>query len=99
MPKLSQDVPDDYNEYKRKLAGEIGKRIKDRREKLNFSQREIREKMQLASVFITRSQYSRLENGEKLPVASEIIALCSVLKVSCDWLLNIHEPEKNASIR
>lgn len=94
MPKPSQDVPDDYIEYKCQLAKKIGKRIKDRRVKLSFSQREVREKMQLESVFITRSQYSRLENGEKLPLASEIIALCSVLKVTSNWLLDINEPKK-----
>jgi hypothetical protein len=43
--------------------------------------------MQLQSVFITRSQYSRIESGERLPVACEVIALADTLKATCVWLL------------
>jgi len=87
MPKRPKHVPRPYVAYKKKLAKEIGVRIRRRRLELKLSQTNLRDKLQLESVIITRSQHSRLERGERLPLASEIIGLCRVLDVSSDWLL------------
>lgn len=87
MPKQRQDVPEDFTEYEQILARSIGQRIKQRRKNLNLSQENVRAKMELASVYITRTQFSRIESGKSLPKASEIIALTFALQVPCSWLL------------
>lgn len=43
--------------------------------------------MELEQVFISRAQYSRIESGEALPNAAELIALRATLGVPFDWLL------------
>lgn len=91
MPKRSRGIPKEYIKYKTALAKEIGNRIRKRRIELKFSQNDLREKMQLESVVITRSQFSRVETGERLPSALEVIALAASLKVSCSWILLGHE--------
>jgi len=88
MPKAPKHVPRPYVAYKRKLAKEIGVRIRRVRLERKLSQTHLRDKLQLESVIITRSQHSRLERGERLPLASEIIGLCTVLNISSDWLLS-----------
>lgn len=91
MPKQSRGIPKEYIKYNKALAKEIGNRVRERRIELKVSQNDLRGKMQLESVVITRSQFSRVENGERLPSASEVIALAASLKVSCGWLLLGHE--------
>lgn len=93
MPKQSRGIPNDYLTHKKKLAEDIGARIRERRLELNLSQKDLRERLQLQSVYVTRSQFSRIENGERLPVASEIIALAATLDITCNWLLLGSEKE------
>src|SRR5215475_8399869 len=87
MPKKSKNVPKDYLRHKKQTALAIGARIRLRRRKLLLSQEELRKKLQLEGVYITRSQFSRLESGKNLPSAVEIIALTSALQASYAWLL------------
>ena len=87
MPKRMQDLPEEYLTIQRELARAIGARVRTRREKLELTQEQLRTRMELEQVFISRTQYSRIENGEALPDAAELIALSTILDVSFDWLL------------
>jgi transcriptional regulator with XRE-family HTH domain len=87
MPKRMQDLPEEYLTQQRALARAIGARVRVRRGQLELTQEQLRARMELAQVFISRTQYSRIENGEALPDAAELIALRAVLEVSFDWLL------------
>ncbi|MBX0330945.1 helix-turn-helix domain-containing protein [Oscillochloris sp. ZM17-4] len=87
MPKRMQDLPEEYQSIQRALARAIGARVRLRRGELALTQEHMRARMELAQVFISRAQYSRIENGEALPNVPEIIALRAVLGVTLDWLL------------
>ena len=87
MPKRMQDVPEEYLSSKRALARAIGARVRLRRSELDLTQEHLRARMELAQVYISRTQYSRIENGEAMPNAAELIALRAILDVSFDWLL------------
>lgn len=87
MPKRMQDLPEEYLIHQRVLARAIGARVRLRREELDLTQEQLRARMELEQVFISRTQYSRIENGEALPDAAELIVLCIILDVSFDWLL------------
>ena len=91
MPKRGQEIPEIYTEHLQALAQAIGRRVRQRRLQLGLTQENVRVKAELESVFITRTKYSRLEKGERVPLASEAIALAKVLNVSLDWLLLGHE--------
>ena len=87
MPKRMQDLPEEYLTIQRALARAIGARVRVRREELQLKQEQLRARMELEQVFISRTQYSRIENGEALLDAAELIALHTILDVSFDWLL------------
>ena len=87
MPKRIRDLPDEYQSLRRSLARAIGARVRARRSELELTQEHLRTRMELAQVFISRTQYSRIENGEALPNAAELIALRAILDVSFNWLL------------
>ena len=87
MPKRMQDLPEEYQTNQRALAQAIGARVRMRREELELTQEQLRARMELAQVFISRTQYSRIENGDALPDAAELIALHAILDVPFDWLL------------
>lgn len=87
MPKRMQDLPAEYLSNQRVLAQAIGTRIRVRREELDLTQEQLRARMELEQVFVSRTQYSRIENGEALPVADELIALYRTLEISFEWLL------------
>lgn len=87
MPKKSKNVPKDYTRHKGLVARAIGNRIRQRREQLKLSQEALRQKLQLEGVYISRSQFSRLESGINLFSAVEIISLASALQISYAWLL------------
>ncbi len=87
MPRNRTDVPQEYREHQRELARQIGSRIRERRLQLGFSQRKLREQMEINSVSMTKSQLSRVELGELLPDAVEVIALSEALGVTYRWLL------------
>ena len=87
MPKRMQDLPEEYLINQRALARAIGARMRLRRGELDLTQTHLRARMELEQVFISRTQYSRIENGEALPNAAELIALRATLDVSFNWLL------------
>lgn len=87
MPRRMRDLPEEYLPRQRAIAQSIGARVRLRREQLGLTQEQMRARMELAQVFISRAQYSRIENGEALPDAAELIVLRSLLGVSFDWLL------------
>jgi transcriptional regulator with XRE-family HTH domain len=87
MPKRIKDIPEEYEFRRRTLGQEIGARIRVCRKKLKLTQDQVRTRMELQQVVISRSQYSRFETGEILPNAAELIALHAVLSISVDWLL------------
>jgi transcriptional regulator with XRE-family HTH domain len=88
MPKRIRDLPEGYQNRRRALAETIGARVRLRRAELELTQEHLRARMELAHVFISRTQYSRIENGDTLPDAAELIALESILDVSLEWLLH-----------
>lgn len=87
MPKRIQDLPEEYQASRRALAQAIGARVRVRRDELALTQEYVRARMELEHVAVSRTQYSRIENGEALPNAAELVALRAVLGVSLDWLL------------
>jgi transcriptional regulator with XRE-family HTH domain len=87
MPRRMQDLPEEYLSHQRTLARAIGARVRLRRNELDLTQEHLRARMEFEQVFISRTQYSRIENGEALPDAAELIALRAILDVSFDWLL------------
>ena len=87
MPKRIQDLPEEYLSHQRALARALGARVRVRREEMELTQEQLRARMELAQVFVSRTQYSRIENGEALPDAAELIALRVTLNVTFDWLL------------
>lgn len=87
MPKRMQDLPAEYLTHQHALARAIGARVRVRRAALAITQEQLRARMELEHVFVSRTQYSRIENGEALPNAEELIALRATLGVSFDWLL------------
>lgn len=93
MPKRMQDLPEEYLIRERALAQAIGARVRARRAKLDLTQEHVRARMELEVVAVSRTQYSRIENGETLPNAAEIIALKAALGVSFDWLLEGEDGE------
>jgi transcriptional regulator with XRE-family HTH domain len=87
MPKRMQDLPEEYLSSQRSLARAIGDRVRLRRSELDLTQEQLRARMELEQVFISRTQYSRIENGDALPNAAELIALRAILDIPFDWLL------------
>jgi transcriptional regulator with XRE-family HTH domain len=87
MPKRMRDLPEEYLIHQRALARAIGARMRLRRSELALTQDQLRARMELDQVFISRTQYSRIENGDVLPNAAELIALRAILDVSFGWLL------------
>jgi transcriptional regulator with XRE-family HTH domain len=87
MPKRIQDLPEEYLTSQRALARAIGARVRMRREELELTQEQLRARMELEQVFISRTQYSRIENGDTLPNAAELIVLRAILGVHFAWLL------------
>jgi transcriptional regulator with XRE-family HTH domain len=74
MPKRMQDLPEEYLTSRRRKA-------------LHLTQEQLRARLELEQVYISRSEYSRIENGDVLLDVAELIALRSILDVPFDWLL------------
>lgn len=91
MPKQLRNLTEQSLIHEHALAEVIGMRIRHRRRELGLTQADLRERMEGEHVMISRTQYSRIENGDSLPNAAEIIALHKVLHVPTDWILGILE--------
>lgn len=81
MPKRNSNLTQEFTEYEQTLARAIGARIQARRKEIGLSQAQVRARMAEARVAITRTQFSRVENGESLLNVAELIALATVLDV------------------
>jgi transcriptional regulator with XRE-family HTH domain len=97
MPKKTRGLPRQYHTFRRSLAHKLGTQIRSKRLELGLNQTEVRERLQLEGVFVTRSQFSRIEGGTRLPDAAEIIGLCRVFRVTVDWLFSSDKKESDAS--
>jgi transcriptional regulator with XRE-family HTH domain len=93
MPRRIHDLPEVYESNQRRMAREVGARVRARRTALDLTQEQLRARIELEQVYITRTQYSRIETGEALPNAAELVALRAVLGVSFEWLL-LGDPEE-----
>lgn len=91
MPKRMQDLPAEYRSERRALAERIGERLRLRREELGLTQEQVRARLELEGAYVSRTQYSRIENGDALANAADLIGLQAVLNVSFDWMLKGEE--------
>ncbi|NTV49973.1 MAG: helix-turn-helix transcriptional regulator [Geobacteraceae bacterium] len=62
----------------------IGYRIKEKRQQLKLSQKELAEKIE-----VTPSAINQYEKGDKVPSSEKIISLAKTLGVSSDYLLGV----------
>ena len=65
-----------------------GKKISELRIKLDISQRELAEKLQLNGLDIDKNAIQRIEAGKRFVTDIEIVALTKVFEVSFEELLN-----------
>ena len=66
------------------LKLEVGKKLKDARRTAGYTQKEVAEKM-----LMTQQQYSRFENGIFELNYEQLVFLCRLYDISCDYLLGI----------
>jgi transcriptional regulator with XRE-family HTH domain len=64
-----------------------------RRRHLKLTQENVRVKMKVESVPVSRARFSRIEIGDTLPNAAEILALVVALEVSYGWLITGRDEE------
>ena len=65
---------------------EVGKRLKEARKNLGYTQKQVAEKM-----LMTQQQYSRFENGIFELNYEQIVILCKLYDISADYLLGLEE--------
>ena len=65
-----------------------GKKIYELRRKIDISQRELAEKLQLNGLDIDKNAIQRIEAGKRFVTDIEIVALTKVFEVSFEELLN-----------
>ena len=63
-----------------------GDRIKEARQKVKLSQRQLSEKLETEAVYVCRGSVSRIESGERLVSDIELDAISRILNVSLDYL-------------
>jgi transcriptional regulator with XRE-family HTH domain len=68
MPKRSHNFSEEYSQHKRSQAQAIGARIGQRRKQLKLTQEDLRMRMKDENIHVTRSQFSRIENGKFYPM-------------------------------
>lgn len=71
-----------YNDFKN-VSGSI---IRELRLKLNLSQQDLAEKIQLLGVQLTSKEISKIENDQRLVQDFELFAFAKILGVSADTL-------------
>jgi transcriptional regulator with XRE-family HTH domain len=87
MPKRMRDLPEEYASVRRAAGREIGARVRLRRAVLDLTQEQLRARLEFEQIYISRTRFSRIENGVDLPNAAELIGLRATLDVSFEWLL------------
>jgi transcriptional regulator with XRE-family HTH domain len=70
------------DEFDRRVAVELGRRIRRRRHFLDFSQETL-----ALRAGVHRTQVSLWENGERMPLTSTLIRLAGALEASTDQLV------------
>ena len=65
---------------------EIGKRLKDAREKKNLSQRDLADQ-----IGVSQPAYQYYEKGFKLPTLPVAKRICVVLNISLDYLVGLEK--------
>ena len=60
----------------------IGNRIRDAREAINLSQKQLAEKLEMDP-----SQYSKIERGKVMPTVLQIVEIGKIVERSLDWLI------------
>ncbi|MCM1441544.1 MAG: helix-turn-helix domain-containing protein [Roseburia sp.] len=68
------------------LKEEVGKKLKERREQLRFTQRQVAEALHVA-----QPVYQRFEKGVFECSYSQLVALCKLFDISADYLLGISD--------
>lgn len=68
------------------LKEEVGKRLKERREQLHMTQRQVAEKLDVA-----QPVYQRFEKGIFECNYSQLAALCRLYDISADYLLGLKD--------
>lgn len=71
----------------------IGLRIKEVREGKKISQQYIAEKLNDFNIVISRETLSKIENGNRSVSAIELKAICTVLEVDIDTIIEDNEDE------
>jgi transcriptional regulator with XRE-family HTH domain len=66
------------------LKIEVGKKLKEARRIAGYTQKQVAEKL-----LMTQQQYSRFENGIFELNYEQLVFLCKLFDVSCDYLLGI----------
>ena len=66
------------------LKEELGKKLKERREQLGLTQRQVAE-----SLGVTQPVYQRFENGIFECNYTKLAALCKLYDISADYLLGL----------
>lgn len=65
-----------------------GKKIAQCREKLNISQRELAERMQLVGMDVNKNAIQRIECGKRFVTDIEVVAFARVFNMSVEALLS-----------
>lgn len=87
MPRRVQGLPEHFHQHKTAVAKRIGARTHQWRMELDLIQDDVLARVELNEVHISRTQFSRIENGQLLPNVVAVMALAEVLKVTAGWLL------------
>lgn len=72
----------------------IGQRIKEQREGMNISQKELADELIKSGINISRETVSKIESGSRSANAIEIREICKILSVSYEKLME-EEEEKD----
>ena len=65
----------------------LGRNIRERRMKMNMTQEEVTQKLQLMGFSITRSTYAKMEIGMRHISASQLEAIRDILKTTYEELM------------
>ena len=68
------------------LKEDVGKRMKERREQLGYTQRQAADKLGMA-----QPVYQRFEKGTFECNYSQLVAICRLYDISADYLLGLSE--------
>jgi transcriptional regulator with XRE-family HTH domain len=71
-----------------KLALRVGTNVRVARQRAGLSQAQVAEAIHLPELV-----YGRLERGKLMPSVPTLVALCDVLRVSLDLIVNGNDPE------